>query len=754
MLKKNGGATTLKEMPYESAESLSAILNCIDGADIYVSDLGTYEIVFINKSLLDKYGNITGKRCFESIYTGQNVPCSFCTNKLFLSENAKIGKKKTWTFKNEVNNKWYERQDIFTIWENQRTVKVSILNEIKNTIEFETSIAYELKIERLLYNITKRFINVCTDKIDECITLSIREIGEYLKASNGYVYLLFDNDTKIEQTHAWCTNNIKPISSFTKELPINDFYWLLQLLCKGEVFSTYDVSTMSNVKPYLVKFGKKPPFNSILYGDTVLAPIDYENRLIGFTGYSLIGNKQLTPFMVKSTVRRMGEIFAHVLVKKIISRQIEHLAHYDQLTNLPNRTLFSDRLSNAINHSKRNGWTTALLFLDLDGFKKVNDMYGHDFGDIVLRQAAERIKNCLRESDTVGRLGGDEFTIIIANLAKRQDMASICQKIIENVSMPYNINGTSCCIGASIGVSIYPDNGQTNENLLKCADIAMYQAKMLGKNNYQFYNPTNKVDTFKEINNKRRLQRALDTDEFIVHYQPQFDIKTGRIKGVEALIRWYHPELGVVFPSNFLKEAIEAGLMFNIDEWIIRHVCCQIRQWQADGLPHISVNVNISYQNTNERKIINAIERALMDASITAEHLNIEFTESSIILKDKATVIMLNRLKETGIKLSVDGFSADYTSLHKFKNLPIDTIKVSPQFIQKSTINTSEATLARALFAMAHNYGLQVIAVGVETEEQFEFIRQLKCDMVQGYLFSNPMTADKFRQFMATRYTI
>lgn len=431
-------------------------------------------------------------------------------------------------------------------------------------------------------------------------------------------------------------------------------------------------------------------------------------------------------------------------------QSLDYMAHFDHLTGLPNRTLLKDRVDQAIYHAHRNQCMIGVLFLDLDNFKVVNDTIGHTCGDALLKSVSQRISDCLREGDTAVRLGGDEFIVLLPDLSDTQDAAKVADKILELLKSPFMIERHEVYASASIGISIYPHNAKNMEGLLSTADGAMYYAKKLGKNNYQFFTPEMNSSAQKYLKLEKHLRRALEQDEFVLHYQPQVDVKTGMIIGMEALIRWMSPELGMVSPADFIPLAEDTGLIVPIGAWVLKMACLQARFWQQNGFPvRVAVNLSsrqfhqVQNQQQSQHPLLDAVLTALDEADLPPELLELEITEGILMQQLDATMDILNTLKNIGVRLSIDDFGTGYSSLSYLKRFPIDILKIDKSFVNDITTDPSDKAIVAAITAMAQQLKLEVVAEGVETLAQLEFLRELQCNFVQGYYFSKPVSSDK-----------
>jgi diguanylate cyclase (GGDEF)-like protein/PAS domain S-box-containing protein len=429
--------------------------------------------------------------------------------------------------------------------------------------------------------------------------------------------------------------------------------------------------------------------------------------------------------------------------------QIKHLAYHDALTGLPNRLLFKDRLTVALSHAQREHSRLAVLFLDLDRFKVINDSLGHNIGDQLLQAVAARVQSCVRESDTVARLGGDEFTLMLPNLVRSEDAAPIAQKILEAVRYPFHIEGREFFITTSIGISLYPEDGTDAETLIKNADTAMYQAKEQGRDNYQLFNAYINAKALQRIALEHGLRRALFNQEMAVHYQPIFDLRAGRISGMEALLRWTHPEMGPIPPSIFIPLAESTGLMGAIGAWALRTACEQAKTWHDSGFRNLSLAVNLSVTQLQQPDLVARVKEALEETGLPPRLLELEITESSAMQSPEASVRTLYDLKKLGIRISLDDFGTGHSSLSYLKRFPIDTLKIDQSFVRDINADPDTAAIVTAIIAMAHSLRLKVIAEGVELTEQANFLKRHGCDQMQGYLIKPPVPASEFFELIA-----
>lgn len=430
--------------------------------------------------------------------------------------------------------------------------------------------------------------------------------------------------------------------------------------------------------------------------------------------------------------------------------QIKHLAYHDALTGLPNRLLFKDRLTVAISHAQRERSKLAVLFLDLDRFKVINDSLGHNIGDQLLQAVAGRITSCVRDSDTVARLGGDEFTVLLPHLPHGEDAALVAQKIIDAVRYPFQVEGREFFMTTSIGISLYPDDGVDAETLIKNADTAMYQAKEQGRDNYQLFNAFINAKALQRIALEHGLRKALANQELAVYYQPIFDLRTGKVSGMEALLRWNHPTLGMIPPAVFIPLAEAIGVMIPIGTWASRVACAQAKAWHDAGYRTLSLAVNLSVCQLQQPDLVQHIQEILNETGLPPRLLELEITESSAMQSPETSVRTLYDLKKLGIRISLDDFGTGHSSLSYLKRFPIDTLKIDQSFVRDITHDPDTAAIVTAIIAMAHSLRLKVIAEGVEFTEQSSFLKRYGCDQMQGYLIKAPVPTERFTELLVT----
>jgi len=428
---------------------------------------------------------------------------------------------------------------------------------------------------------------------------------------------------------------------------------------------------------------------------------------------------------------------------------ISKMAYFDQLTGLPNRVLLSDRLNHMLAQGQRYKELAAILFLDIDNFKHINDTVGHDEGDNMLKDVSKRLNKHVRACDTLARHGGDEFIILIQDLKKVENVINIVERIFSEFNEPFILNGQEFFITTSIGISIYPDDGEDKDTLLKNADIAMYRAKEDGKNTYQLFTPAMNERTIDIIKVKGMLHKAIKNEEFLLHYQPQVNIITGDITGIEALVRWQNPERGLVYPDAFISLAEETGHIVSLGEWVLYTACAQNRVWQDKCLKPIKMAVNVSIRQLKKNDFVSTVKRILKYTGLAPEFLEFEVTESIVMENIGSSLEILHELKSMGIKLSIDDFGTGYSSFEYLKQIPIDMLKIGMPVVQNITVNPADAAIAKAIIEVAHIMNLEVIAEGVETIEQLKLLSTLHCDKIQGFLVTKPLpSSERLEEFL------
>ncbi len=440
----------------------------------------------------------------------------------------------------------------------------------------------------------------------------------------------------------------------------------------------------------------------------------------------------------------------YAIDRKNAETELARLAHYDALTGIPNRLLFNDRLDRALQRADRGDSPFALLYLDLDGFKAVNDAYGHDMGDKLVQGIAERLSQCIRRTDSVARIGGDEFTVLLEKTTSTNDTVIIAQKIIDVITEPFDINGQQLRVGSSIGIAVYPEAGRDASTLIKHADMAMYEAKAMQGSNYRFFTAKMNSEAVDQSRLDLELRAAISNDEFSLFFQPRVSLRTGKIVGVEALLRWHHPERGVLLPGEFIQTAKQLGLLEPIGYWVLNRLCLDIAKMDEMKIPPLRVSLNVAHDQFMAPNFVSTVESILSSMNVDASRFEFELAESAVVanLDDIADDMIL--LEKQGVRFALDGFGTGYSSLPQLQKLPITTLKLDKSYVQKVTNDPDSASIVRAMIYMAHGLELTVVGEGVETEEQKTFLVENRCDHLQGFFYSEPLSFTDFTKLLSS----
>jgi len=513
-----------------------------------------------------------------------------------------------------------------------------------------------------------------------------------------------------------------------------------------EKVTGYSYAEVIGKKPSLLSSGRHQPEFFLHLKETISRGESYSNIIINRRKDGSLFYEEITITPIKD---EQGTITHYVATGKDITERmrdqerLQHMAHHDALTDLPNRNLFLDRLQQALNRARWHQRLVAVMFLDLDRFKNINDTLGHNTGDQLLLQISKRLKSSVRDGDTIARFGGDEFALLLDDIQSDNDVSSLARKLLDTLEDPFRIGQHEFYVTASIGISLFPADGEDAETLLRNADVAMYRAKDLGKNNYQFYSDDMSARVFERLTLENHLRRALDKNEFVLHYQPQVDARSNRLTGVEALLRWQHPDMGLVPPANFIPLLEETGMIEEVGQWVLETACRQSRQWHDAGWAYLHMSVNLSSRQFNNSGFIDTLHDIIQQTGINPEFLELELTESMLMRNASMTINALKSLNELGVRFAIDDFGTGYSSLSYLRRFPIDTIKIDRSFIHDVMENSDDAAITSAIIVMARSLALNVIAEGVETGTQLKFLQARQCHYIQGYLFSRPLPAEE-----------
>ena len=613
---------------------------------------------------------------------------------------------------------------------------IAVATDITERKQAEVQQEMEHKVTRLLSE---------AETLEQVMPEILRAIGESLGCACGMRRLWNEREQKLTCAEVWNlpSAEVEQFLELSREprfLPQLSGGLLRRTLASGEPVWITDVTKDPGFRrgPEALKAGLRGAFAfPILFGEEIISLMEFFSR----------ESRQPDEGLMQST-RSIGSQIGQFMARRQAEEHVRRLAHFDELTGLPNRSLFNQRLSRALARARRAGTPLAILFIDLDGFKNVNDTLGHEAGDRVLQEIAQRLRTCMREVDTVSRLGGDEFMVLIEGPPRPADVAEVAQKILAAVARPVLLDAQEFHLTASIGISVCPGDGDDLQSLMKNADTAMYRAKEQGKNNFQFYSAQINVHTLELIALESDLRHALEREEFLLHYQPKVDVGSNRIVGMEALVRWQRPGQELIAPARFIPLAEETGLIVPIGEWVLKTACLQNKAWQDQGLPRLRIAVNLSPRQFAHPSLLQDVARVLADTRLDPVWLEFEITESMVIRDPEHAVSLLRSLKEMGIHLSIDDFGTGYSSLSYLKRFPLNSVKIDRSFIQDLPGDSNHTEITQAIIAMAHSLRLGAIAEGVETEEQLRFLRLHGCNQMQGYLFSKPLPADQFLRLL------
>jgi diguanylate cyclase (GGDEF)-like protein/PAS domain S-box-containing protein len=479
-----------------------------------------------------------------------------------------------------------------------------------------------------------------------------------------------------------------------------------------------------------------------------LAEYSREKRYIHKEGHPVWINVTASSLLDAAGERRYITVVEDISRRKQAEEKLVRMANHDALTGLPNRMLLEDRLSQAIAHAHRTQTLVAVMFVDLDRFKNINDSLGHDAGDEVIVEIARRIAGNLRETDTAARQGGDEFVVVLGGLAREEDACTVADKILRALTQPMVLRGQEIFPTGSIGISLYPRDGLEPQALLKAADTAMYRAKAGSGNTYEFYVNSMGMDALDSLRLEGALRRALERDEFELHYQPQVDIATGTVVGVEALLRWQPQGGPMVPPADFIPLAEQTGLIVPIGDWVLATACAQQKAWREAGLPPLTISVNLSARQFQRQDLVELVARLIRETGCDPRYLALEITETAVMENPQAAVAIFRQLNEMGVQLAIDDFGTGYSSLSYLKRFPIDSLKIDRSFVHDITHDTDDATIVDSVIALAHSMHLKVVAEGVEDARQLQFLREHGCDQMQGYYVSKPVPASAIEAMM------
>lgn len=599
-------------------------------------------------------------------------------------------------------------------------------NEIEHRLQFETAIA----------KIAKEFSRLEFFQISEGIKNALSSLGKFIHVDRAYVFMFSDNNEKMSNTHEWCALGIQPFINELQNIPASQLPKFYATIKSTDIL---DISSVSSL-PHSWNNEKIMWANQSIQS-LLCIPLISKNKLIGFTGF----DSTITRVWEKDDISLLlafSEIITSAIERQKSGEKLEQLAQHDTLTNLPNRHQLETIVDTNIAFAKRHELIVGVLSVDLDNFKDINDTYGHDFGDSLLKEVAIRLTSAIRKEDFVARMGGDEFIVILLGLRKSDEAGIVAQKILDILKMPFNLSKHQIDITASIGIACYPVDGENRLSLLKNADIAMYNAKKFGKNKYNFFTKELQEQRQKQLEMEKALQYAIEKKEFYLVYQPQYNINQ-QIIGMEVLLRWENNILGLVSTIKFITLAEDRGLIIPIDNWVFKKAISQYMQWKQDGLiKDIKMGINVSSRHFDNLDICKEFSLAIEKINTTASFFELELTESVFINNPEFVKNALTNLSLKGFRIAIDDFGTGYSSLSYLKNLPIQRIKIDQSFVKSIGMEKNDEIIIEATIALGNKLNLEIIAEGVETEEQFQFLVNHGCKQFQGYYFSKPLKTE------------
>jgi len=607
----------------------------------------------------------------------------------------------------------------------------------------------QVVLQRTISRISGEFVTVSAANLPDKLSSLVAATGAACRADRAYLFTFDHEHGTMTYTDEWCAPGVEPGLPEGAEFALDGFPWWMRQLEGGEALHVADVAALPPEAA-----AEREALESQHIRALLSVPVWHRGSLYGFLGLDDVGSGPSWHGAHRGMLRVLANLTSDALGKVEAEAEIHRMAYLDPVTGLPNRTLLRDRLEQALPLAARSEALVGVMLIDLDAFKAVNDTVGHEAGDELLRRLAERLAGRVRRYDTVARFGGDEFVIVVPQVERPDDLHIVADHVMAAFGEPFVIQGQEFFLTASAGVAVFPADGDDADTLIKNADLAMYAAKARGKNRHVFCTPELKDDVQQRMRLINALYRAQERGEFVLHYQPQVSVADGRIVGVEALLRWRHPELGLVSPGVFIPLAEQTGLIHAIGEWVLREACRQSVDWRQQALPPMRMAVNLSLQQFRAHALVGIVERALRDTGMRPADLELEITESTAVDESDDVLAKLAALKALGVTVSIDDFGTDYSSLSRLAQLPIDRVKLAMQFIQGIDAGGREEAVANVIIDLARTLGMKVIAEGVETDAQLAFLRSRKCDEAQGYHFSRPMPADEIGAFLDGRLRV
>lgn len=617
------------------------------------------------------------------------------------------------------------------------------LHNKRNSKEIIRERDYIIRFQKMIIDISFDFMTINPENFDDKINNLLKRIGVFFKVDRTYLFTLDLDDSTMTYSHEWCTEGITPEVSSIEGIPLDVFPWWLHQLNKHNLVYIEDVDTMPPEARSEQEQLQRQEVKSL-----ISVPIILEGKIQAFIGIDSVRARKKWKKDNIELLYTMADVISNGLARVHTVKKIDFMAYHDALTGLANRSLLTEKVEQGIRQGDNEKILSAIMFIEVDGIKRINNNFGHDQSEIILKQIAARLLEVAGENDCVSYLGGEEFCIYLQDYEDEARLQRVASLVVEVFYKPYILRNQEFYITASIGISQYPMDGNSIDTLIRSADIAMHKAKSLGKNQFYIYSNELKHETFETTTLTNDLYMAIKRNELEVYYQPQVDGSTGNIVGVEALLRWNHPELGIVSPVKFIPLAEKTRLIIPIGYWVLKTACKQCKEWQKKGFRPINVAVNFSVHQLDHPRIVEQIENVLQKTSLRAHYLEVEITESSTMHITDKTRALLQQIKDLGITLSIDDFGKEYSSLNRLKELPFDKIKLDMAFVNGIGVSEKDEIIIQAILLLASDLGLQTIAEGVETKEQVAFLQTFKCNQLQGYYFHKPMMAHELEKLL------
>lgn len=602
---------------------------------------------------------------------------------------------------------------------------------------------YQISFQKLVADISQFYVSANSSTFDDVTKDSLRMIGGFLQPGDVGVCLLDNENDTITCPYAWSATETADAEAY-REVRISDYPYIMGTFREGKIMEIYDTDDLAPNEHREIEQLAGVNVRSLL-----MMPIVNDNNVYGYLVLKSFSEKKIWNAVAKSNLKIITNIIAETIERIRQEKQINYMAYYDSLTGLPNRTLFRDRLTQAILLAKRGGGIFAVVFIDLDSFKYVNDTIGHEGGDELILKVSQKLSGSLRRSDSVSRFGGDEFLLMINKISTTDDVCRIADKIIGIFKEPLMVQGHEIYISASAGVAVYPYDGEDADTLIRNADIAMYQAKSKGKGQYCLCTPDMKEEVRLKHELSNKLYRAIENNELLLHYQPMVSARTGEILSIEALVRWDQPEHGIIYPGVFIPLAEQNGLIGAVGEWVLKTACSQVKQWMEMGYGNIRIAVNVSVVQLRSSKFVSTLKNMLEEIGLSPGHLDLEITESTAIKESESIIDVLAELRDFGVGISIDDFGTEYSSLSRLNHIPANKIKIDMSFIRNIFRSDKDRAIVDGMIHLAHTLGMKTVAEGVEQDSQFDFLRDNGCDEIQGFFVHSPVPAGEIPRLLS-----